>query len=63
MVWYGMVNVDLGYIALLSRKSLIQQYAYFREYDSRRAGQQGPKRTLTAALNVIREMRSGGCLS
>ena len=29
---------------------IIQQYAHLREYDSRRAGQQGPIRTLTAAL-------------
>ena len=29
---------------------IIQQYAHLREYDSRRAGQQGPIRTLPAAL-------------
>jgi len=29
---------------------IMQQYAHLREYDSRRAGQQGPIRTLTAAL-------------
>ena len=29
---------------------IIQQYAHLHEYDSRRAGQQGPIRTLTAAL-------------
>jgi len=29
---------------------IIQQYAHLREYDSRRAGQQGLIRTLTAAL-------------
>ena len=29
---------------------IIQQYAHLREYDSRRAGQQGPIRTLAAAL-------------
>jgi len=29
---------------------LIQQYAHLHEHDSRRAGQQGPIRTLTAAL-------------
>ena len=28
---------------------IIQQYAHLHEYDSRRAGQQGPIRTLTAA--------------
>ena len=28
----------------------IQQYAHLRKYDSSRAGQQGPIRTLTAAL-------------
>jgi len=32
---------------------IIQQYAHLREYDSRRAGQQGPIRTLTAALKTI----------
>ena len=29
---------------------IIQQYAHLHEYDSTRAGQQGPMRTLTAAL-------------
>jgi len=29
---------------------IIQQYAHLHEYDSRRAGQQGPIRTQTAAL-------------
>jgi len=29
---------------------IIQQYAHLREYDSRRAGQQGPIRTLTAYI-------------
>ena len=29
---------------------IMQQYAHLHEYDSRRAGQQGPIRTLTAAL-------------
>jgi len=29
---------------------IIQQYAHLREYDSRRAGQQGPIRTLSATL-------------
>jgi len=32
---------------------IIQQYAHLREYDSRRAGQQGPIRTLTAALKTF----------
>jgi len=30
--------------------SIIQQYAHLRKYDSRRAGQKGPIKTLTAAL-------------
>ena len=30
--------------------SIIQQYVHLRKYDSRRAGQQGPIKTLTAAL-------------
>jgi len=29
---------------------IIQQYAHLHEYDSRRAGQQGPIRTITATL-------------
>ena len=32
---------------------IIQQYAHLREYDSRRAGQQGLIRTLTAALKTF----------
>ena len=32
---------------------IIQQYAHLHEYDSRRAGQQGPTRTLTAALKRV----------
>jgi len=32
---------------------IIQQYAHLHEYDSRRAGQQGPIRTLTAALKRV----------
>ena len=40
---------------------IIQQYAHLREYDSRRAGQQGPTRTLTAApktfnKNILHEV-------
>ena len=31
---------------------IIQQYAHLRKYDSRRTGQQGPIKTLTAALKV-----------
>jgi len=31
---------------------IIQQYAHLHRYNLRRAGQQGPTRTLTAALNV-----------
>jgi len=37
---------------------IIQQYAHFREYDSRRAGQQGPIRTLTAALKMFNKKQS-----
>jgi len=32
---------------------ITQQNAHLREYDSRRAGQQGPIRTLTAALKMF----------
>ena len=33
---------------------IIQQYAHLRKYDSSRAGQQGPIKTLTAALKRYR---------
>ena len=42
---------------------IIQQYAHFREYDSRRAGQQGPIRTLTAALKTFNKKQSLGAYS
>ena len=32
---------------------IIQQYAHLRQYDSRRAGQQGPTKTPTAVLQTI----------
>jgi len=35
---------------------IIQHYAHLREYDSRRAGQQGPIRTLTAAIGQCWQM-------
>ena len=37
---------------------IIQQYAHFREYDSRRAGQQGPIRTLTDAPKTFNTKQS-----
>ena len=37
--------------------SVIQQYAHLRKYDSTRAGQQGPIKTLTAALPVAQSDR------
>jgi len=42
---------------------IIQQYAHFREYDSRRAGQQSPIRTLTAALKTFNKKQSLGVYS
>jgi len=39
---------------------IIQQYAHFREYDSGRAEQQGPIRTLTAALKTFNKKQSLG---
>jgi len=38
---------------------IIQQYAHLREHDSRRAGQQGPTRTLTAALKTFKKQSLG----
>jgi len=38
---------------------IIQQYAHLREYDCRRAGQQGPIRTLTAALKTFNKTVTG----
>ena len=36
---------------------IIQVHAHLRKYDSRRAGQQGPTKTLTAALKrVIKQL-------
>jgi len=43
--------------------SIIQQYAHLHEYDSRRAGQQGPIRTLTAALKRSIKTKSLGAYS
>ena len=42
---------------------IIQQYAHFREYDSRRAREQGPIRTLTAALKTFNKKQSLGAYS
>ena len=42
---------------------IIQQYAHLREHDSRRAGQQGPIRSLTGALETFNGKQSLGAYS
>jgi len=41
---------------------IIHQYAHLHEYNSRRAGQQGPIRTLTAALKRSIKTVTGCCI-
>ena len=41
---------------------IIQQYAHLHEYDSRRAGQQGPIRTLTATSKRSIKTVTDGCI-
>jgi len=49
------LTARLSIIIIFYLRNIIQQYAHLHEYDSRRARQQGPIRTLTAALKTDRQ--------